>query len=201
MDKILKEFKHDKVLLVYKCGSAAFGTYTDNSDQDFVVVLRDFKGLTHRSDIDNKCEYFIFGLPFWKDKFEYDEDLNEYYKAFNDELLSFPESVVYIDDEIKPLVDRYVEEFPTKLHEWLKEVVLYFSRFIALGGMEKRYYHLVRIKHIVERYKKTGILSLELSPDIKKWLVEYKTAANREQYAEVIHEALNYLKNELEVAK
>lgn len=201
MERILKEFKHDKVLLVYRCGSAAFGTYTENSDQDYVVVLRDFNGITHRIDPESKKEFFIFGLNFWKDKMEYDEDLNEYYTAFNDELLSFPDTVEFIDDEIKPLVKQYVDEFPTRIHKWLHEVVLYFSRFVALGGMEKKFYHLVRIKHIVERYNKTGVLSLELSPEVKQWLLEYKTATDREQYRGQIHTALNYLKRETEVAR
>lgn len=193
MDKILKEFKHDKVLLIYKCGSYAFGTSGENSDKDYVVVLRDFRGLTHRSDEERKSEYFIFGLAFWKDKMEYDEDLAEYYMAFNDEVLSFPESIVFIDDEIKPLVEQYRDDFPKQINKWLKAVVVYFTRFVMLGGMEKRYYHLVRIKHIIERYKRTGVLSLDLSPEIAEWIGEYKKASNREQYSEKIIDALNYL--------
>lgn len=201
MRKILKEFRHDKVLLVYKCGSYAFGTYGENSDNDYVVVLRDFRGLTHRNDEETHSEYFIFGLLFWKDKMEYDEDLAEYYLAFNDEILSFPESIVYIDDEIKPLVEQYVSEFPSKIRNWLKAVVAYFTRFVMLGDMEKRFYHLVRIKHIVERYKKTGRLSLELSPEVSKWITDYKSATDKEVYRKDIHDALNYLKKEVEVTE
>lgn len=201
MKKILKEFKHEKVLLVYKCGSYAFGTCGESSDHDYVVVIRDFKGLTHRSDSETHSEYFIFGLPYWKGKMEYDEDLAEYYMAFNDEVLSFPESIVYIDDEIKPLVNQYVAEFPSQIKKWLKAVVAYFTRFVLLGDMEKRFYHLVRIKHIVERYKKTGTLSLELSPEVSEWIAEYKNAADKEQYKKDIHEAFNYLKKEAEVTE
>ncbi len=201
MKNILKEFKHDKVLLIYKCGSYAFGTSNANSDHDYVVVVRDFKGLTHRSDEETKSEYFIFGLAFWKDKMEYDEDLAEYYMAFNDEVLSLPESIVYIDDEIKPLIEEYKADFPNHLKQWLNAVVAYFSRFVFLGDMEKSFYHLIRVKHIIERYKKTGVLSLELSADIAKWIKEYKSATDKEVYRQEIFEALNYLKNEVEVIK
>lgn len=201
MEKILKEFRHDKVLLIYKCGSYAFGTCGENSDHDYVVVLRDFNGLSHRSDEETKSEYFIFGLEFWKDKMEFDDDLAEYYMAFNDEILSFPESIVYLDDEIKPLVEKYKADFPSKIKQWLRAVVAYFSRFVLLGGLEKRFYHLVRVKHIIERYKKTGVLSLELSGEIADWIKEYKAATDREVYRKEIYESLNYLKNEVEVFK
>lgn len=201
MKNILKEFKHDKVLLIYKCGSYAFGTSNANSDHDYVVVVRDFKGLTHRSDEETGSEYFVFGLSYWKDKMEYDEDLAEYYMAFNDEVLSFPESIVYIDDEIKPLIEEYKTDFPNHLKQWLNAVVSYFGRFVSLGDLEKSFYHLIRVKHIVERYEKTGVLSLELSHDVAEKITAYKSATDRDQYRQEIHDALNYLKNEAEVIK
>lgn len=132
---------------------------------------------------------------------EFDEDLAEYYIAFNDEVLSFPESIVYIDDEIKPLIEEYKADFPNHLKQWLNAVVSYFARFVSLGDLEKSFYHLIRVKHIVERYEKTGILSLELSHDVAEKIAAYKSATDRDQYRQEIHDALNYLKNEVEVIK
>ena len=197
METILREFRHEKVLLIYRCGSHAFGTSTDHSDEDFVVVLKDFKGLMHMGG-DGK-EYFIFGLPFWKDKMEFSDDLAEYYEVHNDEIFSFPDTILYIDKEVEPLIEEYRAKFLDNYKIWLKKVVRYFSRYIALGDYEKRYYHLVRIKHIVENYKKTGTFSLEMTPEIIEWIKAYKTEDDRLKYKSVIDDALAYLKKESEV--
>ena len=69
MEFIKQQFRRDEVLLFYKCGSYAFGTSTDISDEDYVVVLKEFKGITHRSK--GKKEYFIFGLEEWQEKQEF----------------------------------------------------------------------------------------------------------------------------------
>ena len=196
MEKILKEFRHEKVLLIYRCGSYAFGTTTDTSDEDFIVVLKDFKGLMHMGD--EGKEYFIFGLPFWKDKMEFSDDLAEYYEVHNDEIFSFPHTVLYIDKEIEPLIEEYRARFLDNYKVWLTKVVRYFARFIELGDYEKRYYHLVRIKHIVENYKTTGTFSLELSPEIIEWIKAYKAEENRVIYKAVLDDALQYLKAESE---
>lgn len=196
MEKILKEFRHEKVLLIYRCGSYAFGTTTDTSDEDFIVVLKDFKGLMHMGD--EGKEYFIFGLPFWKDKMEFNDDLAEYYQVHNDEIFSFPDTILYIDKEIEPLIEEYRARFLDNYKVWLTKVVRYFARFIELGDYEKRYYHLVRIKHIVDNYKTTGTFSLELSPEIIEWIKAYKAEENRVIYKAVIDDALQYLKEESE---
>ena len=196
MEKILKEFRHEKVLLIYRCGSHAFGTTTDKSDEDFVVVLKDFKGLMHMGG-DGK-EYFIFGLPFWRDKMEFSDDLAEYYEVHNDEIFSFPNTILYIDKEIEPLIEEYRAKFLDNYKVWLTKVVRYFARFIELGDYEKRYYHLVRIKHIIENYKTTGTFSLELSPEVIEWIAAYKAETDRIKYKAVIDDALRYLKEESE---
>lgn len=196
MEKILKEFRHEKVLLIYRCGSHAFGTTTDKSDEDFVVVLKDFKGLMHMGG-DGK-EYFIFGLPFWRDKMEFSDDLAEYYEVHNDEIFSFPNTILYIDKEIEPLIEEYRAKFLDNYKVWLTKVVRYFARFIELGDYEKRYYHLVRIKHIIENYKTTGTFSLELSPEVIEWIAVYKAETDRVKYKADIDDALRYLKEESE---
>ena len=45
MEFIKKTFKKDTILLIYKCGSYAFGTSNELSDEDYIVVLKDFNGL------------------------------------------------------------------------------------------------------------------------------------------------------------
>lgn len=197
MQEILKEFKHDKILLIYRCGSRAFGTSTDNSDEDYVVVLRDYRGLTHRSNGVSEC--FVFGLPFWKDKMEFDDSLADYYLMNNDEILGFPESIVFIDDEIKPLVEEYRSKFEVNYKKWLKSVVNYHSYFLSLGTLEKRFYHLIRIRHIIENYKKSGVFSLKLTKEVTQRILDYKEATNRDKFKNEIFDALEYLRQEAEV--
>lgn len=193
MEFIKQQFRRDEVLLIYKCGSYAFGTSTDKSDEDYVVVLRDFKGITHSSN--GKKEYFIFGLEEWKEKQEFSDKYDEYYLIFNDEVLAFPESIIYAHESVQDLVEKYKNEFATKYKLWIKNVVSHFKFYFGIGDVNKSMYHLIRIKHIVENYKNTGAFSLELSKEVYEWILEFKKAKNKALYRQTLYEALVYLEN------
>ena len=180
--------------MIYKCGSAAFGTSTDKSDEDYVVVLKDFKGLTHLGD--GKKEYFIFGVETWKEKQEFSDDLDEYFEIYNDEILALPETIIYQDEAIKDLVENYKKTFESKYKIWLQKVVVHYDYYWKLGVINKRMYHLVRIKHIIENYKKFGSFSLDLSKEVLNWILKFKEAEDKTKYRNVLSEALTYIKNE-----
>ena len=193
MDFIKQQFRKDEVLLIYKCGSYAFGTSTEISDEDYVVVLKDFKGITHSSN--GKKEYFIFGLEEWKEKQEFSDKYDEYYLIFNDEVLAFPESIIYAHESVKELVRKYKNEFASKYKLWLKNVISHFRFYFGIGDVNKSMYHLVRIKHLVENYKTTGVFSLKLSKEVSDWIYEFKKAQNKIPYRQTLYEALVYLEN------
>lgn len=197
MEFIKNQFKRDEMLLLYRCGSHAFGTTTDKSDEDYIVVLRDFKGTTHRT-LDKK-EYFIFGLDDWIDKQEFSDSFDEYFLMFNDEVLAFPNSIIYVHDSVKDLVEKYKNEFPSKYKLWLKKVISHFRFYFSLGDVNKSMYHLIRIRHIVENYLRTGSFSLELSKEISDWIIEFKRAENKKDYKGILFEALVYLEKITEV--
>ena len=197
MEFIKNQFKRDEILLLYRCGSHAFGTTTDKSDEDYIVVLRDFKGTTHRT-LDKK-EYFIFGLDDWIDKQEFSDSFDEYFLMFNDEVLAFPNSIIYAHDSVKDLVEKYKIEFHLKYKLWLKKVISHFRFYFSLGDVNKSMYHLIRIRHIVENYLKTGSFSLELSKEISDWIIEFKRAENKKDYKSILFEALIYLEKITEV--
>ena len=193
MDFIKQQFRKDEVLLIYKCGSYAFGTSTEISDEDYVVVLKDFKGITHSSN--GKKEYFRFGLEEWKEKQEFSDKYDEYYLIFNDEVLAFPESIIYAHESVKELVRKYKNEFASKYKLWLKNVISHFRFYFGIGDVNKSMYHLVRIKHLVENYKTTGVFSLKLSKEVSDWIYEFKKAQNKIPYRQTLYEALVYLEN------
>lgn len=194
MENIKKLFKKDKVLLVYRCGSYAFGTSTDKSDEDYIVVLQNFKGLTHFGV--EKKEYFVFGLEEWKEKQEFSDDYDDYFEIFNDEILSLPATIIYQDESIKELIEKYKIDFKVNYKIWLKKVVRYFDSYLKLGTINKQMYHLIRIKHIIENYKVSGSFSLELSKEVVEWIKNFKASEDKRQFKRVINEALTYLKNE-----
>ena len=193
MENIKKLFKKDKILLIYRCGSYAFGTTNENSDEDYIVVLKNFNGLSHYEV--GKKEYFIFGLDEWIEKQEFSDDYDEYFEIFNDEVLAFPNNIIYQDESIKELVDQFKNEFKDKYKIWIKKVVKYFDSIIKLNTINKQMYHLIRIKHIIENYEKFGSFSLDLSKEVIEWINEFKQAENKKLYRDTIVEALTYLKH------
>lgn len=194
MEYIKKEFIDDDILLMYRCGSRAFGTSTGESDNDYVVVLRDFKGTAHRAN--GKDEYFVFGLSAWKRKMEFSDYYDEYLEAHNDEIMAFPNNVICIDDSMKKNVEDYKKSFTGKMKTWLKKVCSHYEFILGLEDLSKSLYHLVRIRSIVERYKATGSFSLELDDNTLAWILDYKKASNREPFKRKIKETFEYLKKE-----
>ena len=193
MEIISQAFKNDKVLLLYKCGSYAFGTATDKSDEDYVVVLRDFKGLTHLSH--GKKEYFIFGLEDWKEKQEFSDQLDEYFEIFNDEVLAFPYNILNKDESMDELIEYYKSKFTSNYKKWISKVVSYFRFYYDLGDINKNMYHLLRIRFMVENYLKTGSFSLELSEKVLNKILNFKASTDKEAYRTEINGALIYLQN------
>ncbi len=193
MDFIKQVYSKDTILLMYKCGSYAFGTSNDKSDEDYVVVLKDFKGMTHLTN--GKKEYFIFGLQAWKDKQDFSDNYDEYYEIFNDEILAFPSSIIYKDDSMNSLIEHYRNSFESNYKKWIKKVVEYFRFYYRLGDLNKNMYHLIRIRHIVENYLDTGSFSLELPKEVLNKILDYKSSTNREVYRSEINQALVYLSN------
>ena len=197
MEIINKAFKNDKVLLLYKCGSHAFGTATDKSDEDYVVVLRDFKGLTHLTH--GKKEYFVFGLEEWKAKQEFSDEIDEYFEIFNDEVLAFPYNILNKDESMDGLIEFYKTNFLLNYKKWIKKVLSYFRFYYDLGDINKNMYHLLRIRFMVENYLKTGSFSLELSEEVLNKIFNFKASTDKETYRNEINRALIYLSNLKEV--
>ena len=88
-----------------------------------------------------KKEYFIFGLDDWKEKQDFSEHYDEYFLIFNDEVLAFPESIIYVHESVQDLVEKYKNEFASKYKLWLKYVVSHFKFYFGIGDVNKSMYH------------------------------------------------------------
>lgn len=54
--------------------------------------------MTHRNN--GKKEYFVYGLRVWKSKMEFSDSYDEYNEIFNDEIMAFPDNLVYMSETI-----------------------------------------------------------------------------------------------------
>lgn len=196
MENIKKQYPYDDILLVYKCGSSAFGIVTDKSDLDYVVVLKEYKGFDHFQVNDN--EYFVFGIKQWIAKMEFADNLPPYYTMFNDEILAFPESIVYLADEFKSTVDKYVNrDFKNVYKKWLCTNVEYFEDYLLRNICTKSLYHIFRVKNMIERYKKNGVFSHDMSNETRELINEYKSSDDFSKYKNKLLNDFNVIKQEL----
>lgn len=196
MDNIKNHYPYDDILLMYKCGSSAFGIITETSDLDYVVVLKDFKGTDHLQVDDN--EYFVFGVKQWISKMEFENHLPLYYMMFNDEVLAFPDNVVVLADEFKDIFNKYKDrDFKLVYKKWLKMNISYFEEYLLRGIFTKTLYHIFRIKDMIEHFKKTGSLSLSISLDVKQLIDEYKSSDDFSKYKNKLLNDFNVIKQEL----
>lgn len=195
MEFIKKNFKYDEILLMYRCGSYAFKTNDEESDEDYIVVLKNFKGFTYLNN--ERKEYFILGINEWKDKMEFSDNYSEYYQIFNDEIMAYPNNVIYMDDSMKEMVKEYQDTFTSKIKIWLKKVYSYFIFYYKFGDLKKNMYHLIRISYIVNKYNLTGSFSLDLDEETNTLIRNYKRCKNREPYRSVILESLDYISKEI----
>lgn len=192
MDYIKQLYSNRKVLLMYRCGSFAFGTSSEKSDEDYIVVLEGYKGLSHIGE--NGKEYWVFGLETWKQKMEFSSLLDKYYQIHNDEIFAFPDSVIAIDESMKPLVEEYQKAFPSQVSVWLKKVVAYYQKPVLRRDFTKRCYHLLRIQEEVKNFKELGSFSLVLSDKTKEKINAFKLAEDKSVYADEIIEAFEFLR-------
>lgn len=193
METIKSLFPDSKLLLLYRCGSKAFGTDNEFSDNDYIAVIDNFKGMTYIKE--EESEYFVYDLETWKKKITFDDSISEYHEVFNfDEILTFDTAVVHADDVVKPLLEELKKNYLTYYNKWIKRIVDYFDFYIGMGGLNKNFYHLLRFRTIVGNYKKSGSFSLDLG-DRKAHILDYKNG-NREPFRKEINEALKYFKKE-----
>jgi hypothetical protein len=89
-------FSPNKILLVYRCGSAIFGLSEDESDKDFTVIIDGFDSCNVVKTDDS--DFFTFGRSYFEKLKEFDKGCLTYFLCWIDNTLLAKENIVYVDD-------------------------------------------------------------------------------------------------------
>ena len=206
MDKLLRiikgVFPGTEILLLYYCGSVAYGLDDENSDKNVNVVLDNFRGLIHL----NLAEYdvFAYSKETFIDRQRFHEGIIPYYRAAADDLLSLDRTLIYLN----PSFEETLNELLTYNHKELMlnhlTVELQYGRMrYEISPYFKSHYHIFRFRGMIEHFKKTGIYELVVEEPWKTYMIEYKRNWDNDighRYKELLEEQLEYLeqyRNEL----
>lgn len=191
-------FYGKKVLVIYRCGSTINGVQSDESDKDYVVILKNYRDI--RLDKREKIDYFLFGLEPFKRALQFDARVLDYYLLWMDNTLLAVDNLEYIDEEFKEEFYRIIHiNWQKYLTVWLKINVDYFSACYDALVNEKSLYNLYRIRSLIQHYQDTERFEYYLSEKDKELIIDYKNKhANFEKHRANFKEILEFLKTFLE---
>lgn len=191
-------FYGKKVLAIYRCGSTIHGVQSDESDKDYVVILKNYRDI--RLDKREKIDYFLFGLEPFKRALQFDPRVLDYYLLWMDNTLLAVDNLEYIDEEFKEEFYRIIHiDWQKYLTVWLKINVDYFSACCEALVNEKSLYNLYRIRSLIRHYQDIGRFEYYLSDGDRELIIDYKNKqANLEKHRGNFKEILEFLKTFLE---
>ena len=92
-----------EVMFMYYGGSIAYGTYQEGiSDIDVDVIVKDFNGYIHAES--EVADYFIYGIDHYLKKKNFDDELPNYFKIYNDVILDIDKNLIYLNPKYKKRV-------------------------------------------------------------------------------------------------
>lgn len=195
MEFIKTKFPSCTVLLMYECGSHAYGISSSNSDKDIVVVLEGIEGVFHHKDYERNIEYFIFSKSEWIKKMNGDLNSALYFTLFPDEILNG--EYIYLDDSFTETYQTVRNRNYGEIIDWhIQNVIRFFETYIKDGVLVKSLWHLYRVEEQVARYIHTSVWSLELSSTTKEKIQVYKENYQSQSrvYLTELEAILTYLK-------
>lgn len=174
MEFIKELFPNNKILLLYRAGSFAYGVADEESDKDYIVVLKDFRGVLHIPRDEDKSEYFIFGKEEWISKMELDDSLSPFLTIFPDEVLA--DSVIHVDASFASTYESFRNrDFTFVFQKYLAKVIAYFETYLNDNILTKNLWHLYRIEEQVAKFASgNNVWTLELSDETKERIHVYK---------------------------
>lgn len=193
---MLKIFEDKKILLAYYGGSTAYGTKTNESDKDIIIVLEDFNGSLHLTKTEENIEYFVFCKKSFIEKMEFSDNLTPYFKIFNDDILSEQEPI-YLDESFIDTFEKYKNrDFSEYIKKYLDAVIKYYDLFLEEDKLRKNMYHLYRIEEQLKRYFETGEFILNISDEVleKIMILKNNFESDNEDIINELRLILVYLK-------
>lgn len=192
------KFYGKKVLAIYRCGSYIHGVQNDDSDKDYVVILKNYQDI--RLEKREKVDFFLFGVEPFKRALHFDKRVLDYYLLWMDNTLLASENIEFIAEEFKEEFYKIIKiDWDKYLTAWLRVNVEYFTACFEGLINEKSLYNLYRVRSLIEHYQATGRFEYYLSEKDRDLIIEYKNKqANLEKHRVNFREILEYLKTFLE---
>lgn len=180
MEKIEKIF-NTKILCAFKCGAHAYGMLTDFSDTDIVVIVDDdntFRHVGKNESADGRTEYFVFGKTYFKALHEVHEDTHDFCLVHSDCILALkenPELILQLEDSYKAEFDEILNrDWKLTLASFLERFTIYFRMMLIPELTAKRYYHIYRMRAMLDNLDKNGEFNLNYAEPYKTLMLDYK---------------------------
>ena len=188
-------FPGTEILLLYYCGSIAYGLDDEHSDKDVNVILGNFKGLIHIT----LAEYdvFAYSVETFIDRQNFDGDIIPYYRAAADDLLSLDKTLIYLNPKFKDTLKKLLTyDDKTLMMNHLGVELQYGKMRYQISPRFKSHYHIFRFRGLVEHFKLTGKYTLTVEEPWNSYMIEYKQNWDNDigaSYHELLEEELKYL--------
>lgn len=193
---MLNEFRNNKILLAYYAGSSAYGTRTETSDIDIVVVLDDLNGSMHISNEELGIEYFVFGKEDYARKMMFSHEVSAYLKLFNDDILSVEQPIVLDESFVTDYENYRSRDFNNVIADYIDTAIEYYQHFLSENALKKNMYHLYRIEKQVKTFIDTGQFHITTDESINEKMMVFKDnyQSNSMDYMKELRDILKYFK-------
>lgn len=193
--KIILEnfFAGHELMFAYYCGSITYHTSLRNSDIDITAVFFDLKGIIHTSM--NGVDIFAYGIADFMKRQAMDLSIPNYNLIHADDILGAKEHLIYLNPAHEDIFNEFTEtEFKEKLPVFLDVFIEYYDQLLNNDNvLVKRFYHISRIKAILDNYLETGKYELGLSDVWIEKIKDLKRNWNRDKQDEYLSELKTHL--------
>jgi hypothetical protein len=195
---LIKEvFPNTEILLIYYGGSKAYGLDENTSDIDVTVVLEGFRGILHL--FIGKYDLFVFSKEDFIKRQQFDDSIIAYHRQAADNVLGIKSNEYYLNpvfsDELDNLITNVNSTFVINL---IDALLIYSKSVFEVNQKSKAFYHLYRLRGMIEHFNQTGEFDLIVDEPWKSKMIDYKAnyKINHEvNYEEEILSLFDYLEN------
>jgi hypothetical protein len=195
-------FPNTEILLIYYGGSKAYGLDENTSDIDVTIVLEGFKGILHL--FIGKYDLFVFSKEDFIKRQQFDDSIIAYHRQAADNILGIKTNEYYLNpvfsDELEIMISNVDNSFICNL---IDALLIYSKSVFEVNQKSKAFYHLYRLRGMIEHYMQTGVFDLIVDEPWKSKMIEYKAnyktnpEANYEEEIVFLFEYLENYRNEM----
>lgn len=197
----LKRNIHSRILCVFNGGSNAYGFKGADSDVDYMVIVDDdfdFRLVRYEKE-GIKHEAFVLGKRAFREVQEISDDSNTFICSHADNIISClnKENIIFLEDEYEEefleLVDKRWDK--PKIKKFLLRFAGYYELTLNVGVNLKKYYHIYRIRAMLDYYQNTGSFLLEYPEPYGELAKKYKEHYQALPYAnEEVKDLIKFIK-------